>query len=416
MGACLAELPRVVITGMAGLSPLGNDWPAVSQSLESNTSGVQYMADWDRFADMNTRLAAPLASFELPPSYTRKKTRSMGRVSLLAVRASELALQDAGLLDGEPINDGRTGVAYGSSSGCTQAINEFTNLLSGNGLKGLNSTSYLRMMPHTTAASISMYFGFKGRVIPTSSACVSGSQGIGYAYEAIRYGRVERMVAGGAEGLCPSQAAVFDTLYATSTKNDTPTLSPAPFDAHRDGLAIGEGACSFVLESLDAARQRGATIHAEIVGYGSNSDGAHATRPNSETMAESMRLALRDAGLDAEQIDFVCAHATATEHGDIAECEATVAVLGRKPVASYKGHMGHTLGACGALESWFAIEMMKQGRFAPTLNLQALDPRCEGLDFLQGEMRKIPAQYVMNNNFAFGGVNTSLIYRAWKQA
>lgn len=413
MEACLAE-HRVVVTGMAGFSPLGNDWNSVRDSLENNRSGVQRMESWAAIEGMNTCLGAPAAEFELPTeTYTRKRTRSMGRVSLMAVRATELALADAGLLEGEAINDERTGVSFGSSSGCTKALNEFNNLLSNNTTAGLNSTSYLRMMPHTTAASISMHFGLKGRVIPTSSACTSGSQGIGYAYESIRFGRARRMVGGGSEGLCPSQAAVFDTLYATSTLNDQPQTTPAPFDQHRDGLVIGEGAGSLMLERLDDAQARGTTIYAEIVGFASNSDGAHATRPNQQMMARVMQLALDDADLDADAIAFVCAHGTATDQGDIAESQATLSTMGCKPIASYKGHMGHTLGACGALESWFSIEMMRQGRFYPTLNLRQIDSRCGALDYLQFEPRNIDANYVMSNNFAFGGVNTSLIFKRW---
>ncbi|MGJ8667955.1 MAG: beta-ketoacyl-ACP synthase [Oceanococcus sp.] len=409
----MADLHRVVVTGIAGFSPLGKNWKEIRDNLESSASGVCRMDEWENIEGMSTCLGAPVSNFELPDSYTRKKTRAMGRVALLAVRATELALEDADLLNGEPINDGRTGVAYGSSSACTKALNEFSNLLRNNTTAGLNSTSYLRMMPHTAAASISMHFGFKGRVIPTSSACVSGSQGIGYAYESIRFGRVERMIAGGSEGLCPSQAAVFDTLYATSTRNDQPKTTPAPFDQNRDGLVIGEGACSFVLESLDAAQKRGARIYAEIVGFGSNSDGAHATRPNQQMMGKAMRLAMDDANLKPDQIGFVCAHGTATDQGDIAESQATAGVMGQKPMASYKGHMGHTLGACGALESWFSIEMMRQNRFYPTLNLQQVDSRCGDVDYIMGGPREIKTDYVMNNNFAFGGVNSSLIFKRW---
>lgn len=417
MGVCLAKLHRVVVTGVAGLSPLGNDWESIQKHLENNISGVSYQPEWEAYEDMNTRLACVVPDFELPSSYTRKKRRGMGRVSLLSVYASDLALQDAGLLGDDPemesIADGRTGVAYGSSSGCTAATLEFTNLLTTSTLRGLNSTSYLRMMPHTTAASISIHFGLKGRIIPTSSACVSGSQGIGYAYEAIHYGRAERMVAGGAESLCPSQAAVFDTLFATSTKNDTPTETPAPFDVSRDGLVIGEGACSLVLESLESAQERGAKIYAEIIGFGANSDGVHATRPDRDMMGQAMKLALEDADISAEEVGFVCAHGTATEHGDIAESQATADVFGFKPTASYKGHMGHTLGACGALESWFSIEMMNRGQFAPTLNLSEPDDRCGDIDYVMHSMRDIDTDIVVNNNFAFGGVNSSLVFKRW---
>ncbi|MEC9406742.1 MAG: beta-ketoacyl-ACP synthase [Pseudomonadota bacterium] len=409
----MAKPNRVVVTGMAGFCPLGGSWDEIADRLGRHVSGIQYMPDWDQYEDMRTRLAGVIPQFELPASYTRKKTRTMGRVSKLAVRASELALEQAAFpLETADLTE--VGVAYGSSSGCTAATMELSQFLGGDGRSGVSSTSYLRMMPHTTAANVSMHFGLKGRIIPTSSACVSGSQAIGYAYEAVRFGRIEAMVAGGSEALCPSQAVVFDMLYATSTKNDTPTQTPSPYDAERDGLVIGEGGCSFVLESLESAQRRGATILAEVVGYGASSDGAHATRPSQDMMAHAMRQSLKDAGIPASEVGFVCGHGTATDHGDVAESQATAEVLGFKPMASYKGHMGHTLGACGALESWFAIEMMNRGRFDPTLNLHTPDPACGELDYLMGESRDIDTEYVMNNNFAFGGVNSSLLFRRWQ--
>ena len=171
--------------------------------------------------------------------------------------------------------------------------------------------------------------------------------------------------------------------------------------------------CTLVLESLDSARRRGAPILAEVVGYGATSDGGHATRPSQEMMAATMRLAIEDAGISAGDIGFVCAHGTATDHGDVAESHATAEVLGFKPFASYKGHMGHTLGACGSLESWFAIEMMNRGHFDPTLNLKNPDPACGDVDYVMNESRNIDTEYVMNNNFAFGGVNSSLVFRRW---
>jgi 3-oxoacyl-[acyl-carrier-protein] synthase II len=270
------------------------------------------------------------------------------------------------------------------------------------------------MMPHTAAANISVYFGIKGRLIPANSACTSGSQSIGYAYEAIRFNRATLMVAGGAEELCASEAAVFDTLFATSTRNDTPTETPSPFDRDRDGLVIGEGACTLVLEELEHARARGAPIYAEIVGFGSNTDGDHPTHPNTNTMEVAMRLALQDADLSPDAIGYVNAHATATEQGDIAESQAMRRLFARNiPVSSAKGHLGHTLGACGAIESWFAIQMMRGGWFMPTLNLRNVDARCADLDYVANGGLSLECEYVMKNNFAFGGVNTSLIFRRW---
>ena len=370
------------------------------------------MPEWDRYPDLNTRLAAPVTDFEIPAHWTRKQLRSLGRVSRLCVAAAEDALSDAGLLDDPSIRDGRMGVACGSSTGSTADVSDMAKLLIDGVSPGFNASTYVRMMPHTTAANIAIFFGLTGRVIPTSCACASGSQGIGYAYESIKYGMIDMMLAGGGEELCPSEAYVFDSLYATSLKNDRPEASPSPYDSGRDGLVIGEGAGILVLESLEHARARGARIYAEVAGYASNCDGSHVTRPEQATMHACMQAALRDAGIAPSAVGYVNGHGTATEHGDIAETRATEALFGdAMPISSLKSYMGHTLGACGALESWFSIEMMRQQWFAPTLNLVDVDPRCGQLDYIRGEARHIDTEYVVNNNFAFGGLNTSLVFR-----
>ncbi|WP_175652717.1 beta-ketoacyl-ACP synthase [Pseudomonas sp. Marseille-P9899] len=407
-------MKRVVVTGMAGITSLGSDWPTIAANFAANRSGIRRMDEWDRFAELNTRLAGPVDDFAVPANWTRKQLRSMGRVSRMAVAASQNALLDAGLLDDPSIRDGRMGVACGSSTGSTEDIKAFGNMLLNSVAEGLNANSYVRMMPHTTAANISIFFGLTGRLIPTSSACTSGSQGIGYAYEAIKFGRLPMMVAGGAEELCPTEAMVFDALYATSLKNDAPQTTPSPYDSGRDGLVIGEGAGMLVLEELEHALARGAHIYAEIVGFGSNADGQHTTRPEQVTMRRAMELALEDAALAPEAIGYVNGHGTATEQGDIAETLATSSLFGpRMPISSQKSFLGHTLGACGALEAWFSIEMMNSDRYVHTLNLETVDPRCGELDYLCGEFRAMSHGYVMSNNFAFGGVNTSLIFRRW---
>ena len=407
-------MKRVVVTGMAGITSLGSDWASIEAHFSSNRSGIRYMPEWDRFTELNTRLAGPVDDFAVPKHWTRKQLRSMGRVSRLSVKAAEQALAHAGLLDDSSIRDGRMGVACGSSTGSTEEIKAFGNMLLNSVADGLNANSYIRMMPHTTAANISIFFGLTGRVIPTSSACTSGSQGIGYAYEAIKFGRLPMMLAGGAEELCATEAMVFDALYATSLKNDAPDTSPRPYDAGRDGLVIGEGAGMLVLEELEHALARGATIHAELIGFGSNADGQHATKPEQLTMCRAMQLALEDAGLQPEAIGYVNGHGTATEQGDIAETLATQSLFGsRMPISSQKSFLGHTLGACGALESWFSIEMMNRDHYIHTLNLNSIDPRCGELDYLVDAPRTMQHEYVMNNNFAFGGINTSLIFRRW---
>lgn len=405
-------MKRVVVTGVGGISPLGRDWPTIQARLASYRNAVRYMPEWDRYPDLNTRLAAPVTDFETPAHWTRKQLRSLGRVSRLCVAAAEDALSDAGLLDDPSIRDGRMGVACGSSTGSTADVSDMAKLLIDGVSPGFNANTYVRMMLHTTAANIAIFFGLTGRVIPTSCACASGSQGIGYAYESIKYGMIDMMLAGGGEELCPSEAYVFDSLYATSLKNDRPEASPSPYDSGRDGLVIGEGAGILVLESLEHARARGARIYAEVAGYASNCDGSHVTRPEQATMHACMEAALRDAGIAPSAVGYVNGHGTATEHGDIAETRATEALFGdAMPISSLKSYMGHTLGACGALESWFSIEMMRQQWFAPTLNLVDVDPRCGQLDYIRGEARHIDTEYVVNNNFAFGGLNTSLVFR-----
>ena len=405
-------MARVVVTGMAGITALGDNWTTIESRLRSGRNAVRRMPEWDYFDTLNTRLGAPVDDFQMPANYPRKMIRSMGRVSLLSVRASEMALIDAGLLDDPALRDGRTGIAYGSSSGSVDPVRIFGHMLESGSMQGVTSTSYIQMMPHTTAVNVGLFFGLKGRVIPTSSACTSGSQGIGYAYEAIRFGRQVIMLAGGAEEISAPGAAVFDTLFATSCRNDSPATTPRPFDRDRDGLVVGEGAATLVLEDYEHAKARGARIYAEIVGFATNSDGSHITQPESATMAFVMQQALDDAKLPPSAIGYVSAHGTATDRGDVAESHATVSVLGAgKPISSMKSYLGHTLGACGAIEAWWSIEMMRRQWFAPTINLDNPDPASGELDYLVGSGREIDTEYVMSNNFAFGGINTSLILR-----
>lgn len=404
-------MKKVVVTGMGAVTALGDNWKDFSGNLFSGVSGVRAMPEWDIYAGLNTRLGAPIDNFETPSHYTRKQIRSMGRVSLMATSASEKALADAGLLDDPILKTGKMGIAYGSSTGSTDAVKDFGNMLVTGEMSGITATTYIRMMGHTCPVNVGIFFGLRGRIITTSSACTSGSQGIGYAYEAIKYGKQTLMLAGGGEELCPTEAAVFDTLYATSTKNDAPTTTPSPFDKDRDGLVIGEGAATLVLEEKEHALARGATIYAEILGFATNSDGGHVTQPNSETMEVALRSALADAQLQPEDIQYVNGHGTATDRGDVAESKATQSVYGSNTAFStLKGHLGHTLGGCGAIEAWATIEMMRQNRFTQTLNLTNPDPECGELDYIMGQARDIECKRAVSNNFAFGGINTSLVF------
>ena len=401
---------RVVITGMGITSPLGSTVDNAFNRLKKYENCVEHWDRLDEYERLNTSLAAFVKDFVVPDHFTRKVRRTMGNVALMAVVTAEEALKDAGLLGDKCISD--AGVSYGSSTGSLDAILDFYAMCIDKEVKMLNSGSYIKMMPQTTAVNISLYFKTHGRLIPTSTACTSGSMGIGYAYEAIKNGYQDVMIAGGAEEIHPTQMGIFDTLYATSTKNNTPKLTPSPFDKNRDGLVIGEGAGTLILEEYERAKARGAKIYAEIAGFATNTDGVHITNPNRATMAEVMRKSLQDANLKPEDIGYVNAHGTATINGDIAETKATEEVFQREiPISSIKSYTGHTLGACGAIEAILGVEMINRGWFPPTLNLKDIDEECGKLDYIKDCGREIDCEYIMSNNFAFGGINTSIILK-----
>ena len=401
---------RVVITGMGIASPLGSTIESAFERLKKYENCIQHWEKLDEYERLNTNLGAFVSGFEIPEHFTRKVMRTMGEVSVMAVVTAEQALSQAGLLGDSCVAD--AGVSYGSSTGSLDAVLDFYSMCIDKKVKLLNSGSYIKMMPQTAAVNISLYFKTHGRLIASSTACTSGSMGIGYAYEAIKDGYQDIMIAGGAEEIHPTQVGVFDTLYATSSKNDTPKLTPSPFDKDRDGLVIGEGAGTVILEEYERAKARGAKIYAEIAGFATNTDGTHITNPNKDMMAEVMRKSLQSAGLKPEDIGYVNAHGTGTINGDIAESLATEEVFGSKmPISTIKSYTGHTLGAAGSIETILSVEMMNQGWFAPTLNLKNIDENCGKLDYIVNEGRKLDCKYIMTNNFAFGGINTSIILK-----
>lgn len=404
-------MKRVVVTGMAGITSLGETADQIFAQFEQGKSGIRYMPDWEVYTDLRSKLGGPVESYTIPKHFNRKVTRGMGRVALMSTVCAEKALEDAALLHDPILSSGQAGVAFGSSAGSVDAIGEFGSMLIDNNMNKLNATTYIRMMSHTSAVNMTVYFGLKGLTLPTSSACTSGSMAIGQAYEAIKYGKQTVMLAGGAEELSAAGSAVFDVLLATSSQNEHPEKTPRPFDSKRDGLVVGEGAGCLILEEYQHAKARGAKIYAEIIGYGSNTDGQHVTRPDSEMMGRCMQLALSDAQIPADRIDYVNAHGTSTDQGDIAETQATARVVGKKPISSLKSYFGHTLGACGAIEAWLSIEMMQRSQFIPTLNLDEIDAACGDLDYIVKQSRNMHADIIMSNNFAFGGINTSLIFK-----
>ena len=402
---------RVVITGGSVISALGNEWQEILTKLKERKNCVRRMADWDRYTKMNTRLAVPV-DFTMP-DYPRKKIRGLGRVAQLALVSAVRALESAGISQEESeFKNGRCGVAYGSSMGSIDSLMEFYSMLVHDDVTKMTATTYIKAMPQTCAANIGVFFGLTGRIITTNTACTSGSQAIGLAYEAIKHGYQDIMLAGGAEELSAANAAVFDILFAASSKNDTPEKTPAAYDKNRDGLVVGEGAGTLILEEYEHAKKRGAKIIAEVAGFGTNTDGSHITQPNQQTMKIAMQLALEDSGIAPSAIGYVNTHGTATAAGDVAESCATEDVFQRPvPASTLKNYIGHTLGACGAIEAWISINMMKEKWFCPNLNLLELDANCGHLDYITGTGREIDTEYIMSNNFAFGGINTSLVFK-----
>ena len=402
---------RVVVTGMALASSLGFEVNQAFERLQTYKNCVSYLPELEQYNKLNTRLGSPV-NFEIPPHFTRKITRTMGPIAIMSVATSEKALLDAGLLGDEIISNGQTGVAYGSSSGSLKTIIDFYSMEVDKEVKNLNSGSYVKMMSQTASVNISLYFKTRGRLISTSTACTSGSMGIGAAYEAIKDGYQTVMISGGSEEFHPTHIAIFDTLYATSLKNDHPELSPSPFDKNRDGLVIGAGAGTLILEEYEHAKKRGAKIYAEVIGYGNTTDGTHITNPNPETMGGAIKEALKYAKISADEVGYVNAHGTATIQGDTAESIATYDVFKRPvPISSIKSYTGHTLGACGAIEAILTIEMMNNNWYCPTLNLNEVDENCAPLNYIMHKGIEMNNNIVMSNNFAFGGINTSLIFK-----
>ena len=342
----------------------------------------------------------------------RQQRRSMGRMSLFAAQAAQDALADAGL-EGAAAASGRMGCIIGSTTGSPLATFDYYANILGPGIRANKGTAFLQIMSHTAAANVALAHGIIGRVWGTSAACASGSQGIGLAYDTVKAGSQDVMICGGAEETHFTAAATFDLVGAASTGfNDRPEMTPRPFDKARDGMVVGEGAGILILERLEHAVARGAKIHAEVVGFATTCDAEHLTSPDVAGMAFCMREALVSAGIAATEVDYVNAHATGTVLGDATEAKATADVFGdRVPFSSTKGYTGHTLGGCGGIESIFVILMMQHGFVAPNRNLENIDPACQG-PWLVTEPLTRRLRIAMNNNFAFGGINTSLIFRA----
>ena len=402
---------RVVITGIGMLSPLGNDMQTLKASLEAMKSGVRNLPEWGEFEGLETRVCG-VVDWDDYKEIPRKDRRSMGRVALMAAKSMQDAIDDSGL-NPEQISNPRSGIAFGSTMGADEVIFPYiTEIASNKSFHGQNSMGFLKIMSHTVAANIAAMFNIRGRNLPTCSACTSSSMAIGTGYESIKYGMSDIMFVGGSEGAHAMNAGVFEIMGATSkVYNETPEKTPRPFDKDRDGLVTSEGAGTLVLEEYEHAKARGAKIYAEVIGYATSCDGEHITTPSKEGMEQVMRLALDDANVTPDAVGYINAHATSTHKGDIAESYATHAVFGsHTPISSTKGYMGHLLGGCGVVESIIGLISLQSGLMPANKNLEEADGECAPLDYLF-EHRYGNHDVVMNNNFAFGGINTSLIFK-----
>lgn len=402
---------RVVITGRGAISGLGNGMGPLLAGIEAGRSAVQTMEGWEEYKGLRSRVGAP-ARLENEKKIPRKARRSMGRMGIFAVQASEEALSDAGLTE-EETTSSRLGCVIGSTMPGAESLNEtFETMLPERDLSLLTAMKFFQCVSHTAAMNVANYLGATGVVMATSAACASAAQAIGTGYDLIRSGRQDVMVCGGSEELHPTVTASFDILFAASTHhNDTPDLTPRPFDAQRDGLVCGEACGIVVLEDYERAMARGAPIYGEVIGYHTSGSGDHVSQSNPTAIAACMRGALADAGLEPADVDYVSAHGTATTNGDAAECRAIAEVLGdRVPVSSLKGYVGHTLGASAALELAVCLSMMENGRIPPTRNLEHVADDCGGVRHVM-EPLSCDVRTVMKNCFAFGGINAVLICR-----
>jgi 3-oxoacyl-[acyl-carrier-protein] synthase II len=405
---------RVVVVGIGIRSPIGNTPEELVRSLKERRSGIRIMPEWEGVKNLRTRLAGLCQIEGEEELIPRPYRRSMGRVAILAALSAIDAVKASGLSEKE-IASPICGISYGSTEGSTKSQMEYIgNMIQNRSLAGIPPSWYLKCMSHTCAGNLSILFHTRGPFIASCPACVSGSQGIGFGYETIKAGKADIMVTGGADEVDVLSAAVFDLMMATSSNyNERPSETPRPFDADRDGLVVAEGAATLVLEEYERAKKRGAPILGEIAGFWTNGSGAHLTNTDARSAEECLLAALKDAGSSPDEIQYVNAHATGTTHGDEVEAIVTSRIYGPDvPTASIKGYMGHTMGACGAIEAIATLLMMREGFIAPTLNLTRPDPALPPLNHVLGEPRDQRFSLAASNNFAFGGVNTSLVLRS----
>jgi 3-oxoacyl-[acyl-carrier-protein] synthase II len=405
---------RVVITGCSAITPIGHGKDEIVRHLVEGISGVKKIREDDLLSGFIDCGVFGTVDYPLEYDFKRQHRKTMGPVSYYACQVAKEVLKDSGL-NHDFITSGRLGVAFGSTHGSPSVQREIYKSFfskSRSSFSKIGAVDYLKSMVHTTAANITKMFGITGRVISSSTACTTSSQSIGFGYEMVKYGMQDAMLCGGADEYDTTTVAVFDNLLACSTEfNDTPHLTPRPFDEQRDGLVVGEGAGAVLLEEYEFAKKRGANILGEVIGFSCNNNGGDLILPNIDGITETIRLALKDAGISADSVDFVSAHATATKMGDVIEAHAMGRVYRDFPVVTgLKSYMGHTMGSCGAIETIITLYMMEKGFIPPTLNLDKVDERCAMVKHAKN-LIETDVHIAAIQNFAFGGVNTCLIVK-----
>jgi 3-oxoacyl-[acyl-carrier-protein] synthase II len=405
----------VVVTGMGAVSPLGNSAETSWDGLVSGKSGAGEITAFDA-TDYPVHFACELKDFDPAEWIERKQARRMDRFAQMIVAAAVQARDDAGL-DIESEAD-RIGASIATGIGGLKAFQDCYDTLIERGPDRVNPFSIPQIIPNMGAGWVSMYLGTRGPLSSQCTACAASNMAIGEAADAIRLGRADVMLAGGTEaGITRVGIAGFGAMRALSRRNDDPERASRPFDAERDGFVMGEAGAVVVLEGLDHAQARGAKIYAELLGYGLSSDARHVTEPDptGDNPARAMRMAMADAGINPDEIDYINAHGTSTPLGDASETRVIKLALGEEnarktPVSSTKGSTGHCLGAAGAIEAIFTTLAVNRDVLPPTINYEQPDPECD-LDYIPNEAREAKVQVGVSNSFGFGGHNACIVLR-----
>jgi 3-oxoacyl-[acyl-carrier-protein] synthase II len=405
---------RVVVTGMGAVSPFGQGVAIFIDSLVKGESGIVRHSELESMDGVRSMVAGMVKYID-PMIIPRKYRRSMSDMSVYSVLACQEAISMGGLSP-EIYSNENMGIVLGSTMNSIETFVSFIkDYLVDKNMENMRSTIFFKLMNHSCAFNVSQVLGLKGRVIAPSAACSTGCQAVGIGYEMIAFGKQDYMLCGGADEYHPFITLSFDLINAASTNfNSSPSKTPRPFDRDRDGIVCSEGCGILLLETLESAKERGADIYAEIIGFASTANPENIANPSAESLIECMTKALSDAGIDSSDVDYVNAHATGTLQGDIEESNAIYEVFGGNvPVSSLKGHIGHTMAASGSLELIASIHMLRKKEVIPTLNLENIDDLCKIINLIQ-RLEKKEIKCILKNNFALGGVNSCLIIRSYE--